>query len=199
MKHPQHIVAVKSDLFKERVNGFSNYKITGNDLIIAQRASLEKDDCFRQVLPMQLFYCKGKVWAYRRAASGGESRLHGKVAVFVGGHWDLADIIHNNSVIDFSGSLSDSLMRELKEEVVISSNIVQSRFLDQVIVADDTDVDRKHVAMVWLNELDGFGLESNEAELDSLGFIDPKELLNGDYELETWARMACEILVKEGL
>ena len=197
MEHPQPIVCVKSALFDKRKNGFSDYEIQGGDIIIAQRELLEKDDTYRQVLPECVFVHNGKVWAYERTEAGGEANLHGKTAVAVGGHWDLEDLVSNNSVIDLAASFEKAMNREIEEEVSLTSNIIKKRKLEKVICADDTFVDRHHVAVIYICELDGEGISANEDQLKELGFIDPQELLDGDYNNEVWTRMICEILVNE--
>ena len=165
--------------------------------MLGQRAMLEQDDEFRQVLPISIFTHKGKVWAYERTSKGGEDRLHNKVAVAVGGHWDMADLLLVDGVIDLEKSLEAAMERELREEVKLTSSIVKSYKLDDMICADDTEVDRLHIAMIHVHELDGEGLDSAEDQLKTIGFIDPQELLSGDYNIEVWARIICEILVKE--
>lgn len=196
-KHAGHIIAVSADHFAARSSGFCEYTLKEGDIIIARRHELEEDDRYRQVLPIVIFTHQGKVWAYRRSPKGGEARLHGKVALAVGGHWDLCDIISKNSVIDLEASLNTALQREIDEEVNISSNEVSRRSLREVIAADDTPVDRKHVALVTMIELDGVGVNSQEDELESLGFLSPEELLSGEHQLETWARLIAEILQRE--
>ena len=197
MKHQEHIVCIKSSKVKHREHGFVDYKLTIQDLMLGQRAMLEQDDEFRQVLPISIFTHKGKVWAYERTSKGGEDRLHNKVAVAVGGHWDMADLLLVDGVIDLEKSLEAAMERELREEVKLTSSIVKSYKLDDMICADDTEVDRLHIAMIHVHELDGEGLDSAEDQLKTIGFIDPQELLSGDYNIEVWARIICEILVKE--
>lgn len=193
-KHQEHIVCIKSDKVKHREHGFVDYKLNSQDLMLGQRAVLENDDDFRQLLPISIFTHKGKVWAYERTSKGGESRLHNKIAVAVGGHWDLADLIVKDSVINLEESLAQATARELEEEVRLSSNIVKSYELEKKVCADDTEVDRVHLAVVYVHELDGEGVESAEDQLKTVGFVSPQELLNGDYNLEAWARIICKIL-----
>jgi predicted NUDIX family phosphoesterase len=163
--------------------------------MLGQRASLEKDDDFRQLLPISIFTHKGKVWAYERTSKGGESRLHNKIAVAVGGHWDLEDLIIKDSVIDLEKSLSQTMERELEEEVNLTSSIVRTVELENKVCADDTEVDRVHLAVVYVHELDGEGIESSEDQLKTVGFISPQELLNGEYNIEVWAGIICKILL----
>lgn len=201
-KHHEHIIAVPGNLFGDRRHGFSQYQLKAADIIIAQRKFLENNDSYRQVLPMNMFVHNGKLWAYRRTESGGESKLHGKVALFAGGHWDLADIVlrkekNKESFIDLEASLNKAIKRELEEEVILTSNVVSTIKLPLVVCADDVGVDRLHVAIVYIHELDGVGVSSNEDQLEDIGFLSPEELLSGEYDLETWARLAVKIYAGE--
>jgi predicted NUDIX family phosphoesterase len=193
-KHQEHIVCIKSEKVEHRERGFVDYELNRDDLMLGQRALLENDEDFRQVLPVSIFTHNGEVWAYERTSKGGESRLHNKIAVAVGGHWDLEDLVICNSVIDLEASLSQTMARELQEEVKLTSSIVQTTELDKKICADDTEVDRVHLAVVYVHELDGQGIESSEDQLKTVGFVSPRKLLDGDYNLEGWARIICEIL-----
>lgn len=195
IKHQEHIVCIKASAVKHRAHGFVDYQLKLSDLMLGQRAMLEQDDDFRQVLPISIFMHKGKVWAYERTSKGGESRLHNKVAVAVGGHWDMADLITENGVIDLEASLQKAMARELKEEVILTSKIVKTIQLPKMICADDTEVDRVHTAIVYVHELDGEGVQSAEDQLKTIGFLSPDELLNGEYNVEAWARIVAEILV----
>lgn len=195
MKHQGHIVCVKASHFLDRVNGLADYTLKSDHLILGRRALLENDPDFRQILPEFVLIHEGKVWAYRRAKSGGESRLHGKVAVNVGGHWDLDDLITTNSVIDLEASLENAAQRELSEEIDVQSSVLSRTQMEKCICADDTPVDRLHLAIVYFIELDGTDVASKEEQLDAMGFFEPEELLDGDYELETWARITCEQLI----
>jgi predicted NUDIX family phosphoesterase len=197
LKHQEHIVCVKSSIVAHHQDGFVEYDLKLEDIMLGQRAVLEQDYDFRQVLPVSIFTHNNKVWAYERTSKGGESRLHNKIAVAVGGHWDMADLALKDGVIDLEESLSSAMQRELEEEVNLRSNVLSTKVLRNKICCSETDVDKVHMAIVYLHELDGELIESAEDQLKNVGFIAPAELLNGDYNLETWARIVCEILVKE--
>ena len=195
IKHQEHIVCIKSSKVKHREHGFVSYELNLADLMLGQRAALEGDDDFRQVLPISVFTHKGKVWAYKRTSKGGEARLHDKVAVAVGGHWDLGDLTLVRGVIDLEDSLRKAMERELEEEVKLTSSVVSSRRLPKMLCADETEVDRVHMGMIYVHELDGEGIQSAEEQLETIGFIHPKELLTENYNIEVWARIICEILL----
>ncbi len=197
-KHQEHIACVPASLFNERVNGVQKYTLKGEDLLYAQRNFLEGNPKYRQILPIAVLVYDGMVWAYRREKTSGESRLVGKISVAAGGHADIIDCSHVNSKIDIDRTVAQSLARELREELEITSTITHVETLDKVIVADNTPVDRDHVAIVSIYYLDGDGVASKESQLKGLGFIDPQELLkeSSGYDLEVWARMICEFLVE---
>jgi predicted NUDIX family phosphoesterase len=196
-KHQEHIVCIKSSLVSDRQDGFVEYELKASDLMLGQRAVLEFDTDFRQVLPISVFTHQGKVWAYERTSKGGESRLHNKVAVAVGGHWDLEDLVIEEGCINLDLSLQQAVARELREEVSVSSNIIASRQLSQKICADDTEVDKVHLGIVWVHELDGEGISSAEDQLKEIGFVTPEALLSDDYNSEGWAKIICSCLLEE--
>lgn len=196
-KHQQHIVCIKSSKVAHRENGFVDYTLSPEDIMLGLRASLEQDMDFRQVLPISVFVHNGKVWAYERTQSGGESRLHNKVAVAVGGHWDIEDIVLQGSVIDLEKSFDKAMARELSEEVKLTSKVIRTTTLKKMICADDTEVDRLHIAIVHVHELDGEGIDSAEDELKTIGFLSLDELQSGKYNIEVWARLICQMLQED--
>lgn len=194
-KHQEHIVCIKSSLVSDRHDGFVEYELKASDLMLGQRAVLEFDPDFRQVLPISVFTHQGKVWAYERTSKGGETRLHNKVAVAVGGHWDLEDLVIEAGCINLDLSLQQAIDRELREEVKISSNIIATYQLKQKVCADDTEVDKVHLGIVWVHELDGEGISSAEDQLKEIGFVSPEALLTEEYNSEEWARIICSCLL----
>jgi len=189
VKHPQSIVCIPAARVSHKKDGFVDYVLNPADLMIGQRNALESDEAFRQVLPIAVFMYQGKIWTYRRTVTGGESRLHGKFAVAVGGHFDVSDVIHNDSVIDIDASMKKAFAREIDEELNLKSNVVKSHTMTKMICADDTAVDRVHIAAVTLFELDGDDISSAEDQLDTVGFISPEELLSGEYDCEVWTTL----------
>lgn len=197
MKHQEHIVCIKSDKVVSRDEGLVEYDLELKDLMLGQRAALEQDPDFRQVLPVSVFLHEGAIWAYERTKKGGEARLHNKVAVAVGGHWDMADLKLQDGVIDLDESLDTAIKRELSEEIRLSSNIVKTYKLPQMICADDTEVDKVHLGLVWIHELDGKEIESAEEQLKTIGFVRPENLLSGEYNIENWAKIICEAILSQ--
>ena len=195
MKHAQHIVCVPAAVVEDRVAGWSKYQLQGSHIVTAQRAVLESNDSYRQVLPLAVFKYKDSLWAYTRTPKGGEERLHNKVSVAVGGHFDCDDLITHDSVIDPIDSLSNALNRELQEEVTILSEYTVET-LEVCLCADDTPVDRKHLGIVnILHMQSGCEIYSNEDQLEAIGFVPIVDLL-ADPALETWGVKICEYLLE---
>ena len=100
MKHQEHIVCIKSDRVINLGNGTATYDLSLGDLMLGQRERLENDEDFRQVLPISVFIHQGSVWAYERTKKGGETRLHNKIAIAVGGHWDISCLLYTSDAAD---------------------------------------------------------------------------------------------------
>lgn len=196
-KHQEHIVCIEASKVEHHRDGFVDYDLKLEDLMLGQRSVLENKNSYRQVLPISIFTHDGKVWAYERTSKGGESRLHNKIAVAVGGHWDMADLTLVDGVIDLETSLDRAMERELEEEVRLTSKVISTKPLKHKICSSATEVDEVHMGIVYMHELDGEGIHSAEDQLENVGFVSPSELLNDDYNLETWAQIVCRILLEE--
>lgn len=194
-KHQEHIVCISSDHVKHRAHGFVDYELDRSHIMLGQRAVLEQDDRFRQLLPVAILLHDGKIWAYRRAPSGGETRLHGLIAVAIGGHFDACDVVLNDSVVDIETSIDIALRRELSEEIDMNVNITRSYTFKKALCADDTEVDRLHMAIVNVYEVDGNDVKPSEDALENLGFVTPESLLDGDQPIEAWTKYICQLLV----
>jgi len=75
---------------------------------------------FLQLIPYVILKHEGRVGTYIRPDKGNEGRLHGKASIGVGGHIDLEDVVHEDSVVDLDQTLRLSCIREIREEVDLS-------------------------------------------------------------------------------
>ena len=198
MKHGEMIVCIPADCVQGRSHGLVDYVLKPADVMLGQRAMLEKNENFRQVIPVNIFTHEGKVWSYRRTPSGGESRLHGAITPCIGGHFDAEDVVMVDNIVNVQESFDKASARELKEEVSIGSKVLHSYQLPQAICCDDTAVDRVHIAIVTVHELDGEIITSNEDQLEDLGFMTPQELIDtSEGTVESWAAYVCKILLAQ--
>lgn len=82
------------------------------------RASAEQDPSWKQVIPYTVLEnADCEIFAYQRTKKGGESRLHDKWSIGVGGHINPEDGETNDA-----GMYDRAFLRELQEEVGINGN-----------------------------------------------------------------------------
>lgn len=168
------------------------------------RDVLETDPTFLQIIPYVLVKKGGLYLSYVRTTAGGEDRLHGKASIGLGGHIDAQDfLLADNGSIDIDRTSRNGAHRELLEELNIYS--LQSDFeLIGYVQWDVTPVDKVHLGLVFLFDLDKHARNEpvtiaqlrGEAEdaLGDLQFMSVEELRETTLELETWTRLALDLL-----
>lgn len=196
-KHFEHILALRAEVLPSSENGLIAHTVTNDNLIIAQRKFLETSSSYRQLIPYTLIRHGESYFAYGRSSSGGEARLHGKLSVGVGGHIDLSDIqVDAFSGIDLEKTISTALSRELDEEISIEGNIISVKTMDYLICSNASEVDKVHLGIVIVIEVDSPNISTKEDALIPVGMKTEKELLSGDYELEYWSTLALQAVNK---
>lgn len=198
-KHQQHIIAIPATKISHEGEGRAliEGQISGEDVIIAQRAMLEVNESYRQIIPYTILRKGDRYAAYRRTPKGGEDRLHGQVSIGFGGHVDLADVVFDQatSVVDLKKTIDVGSHRELEEELVFGAGVLISGFteLSKKIVSNANPVDRVHIGLVNIAEIEGdeTKIDSDEEQLDFLGFFTVDEL-KGFENLESWTQALIE-------
>lgn len=223
--HPGFILAVEREYVTEKLKlsyGFSkvniNEFVAGIDpyLVLKQRSSLEEDSRYLQILPYTVitssedpFY----VYAYQRTKKVGESRLAGAYSVGWGGHIDMVDLvvqkdIHGrdiSGVIDFTRTVFNNAMRELKEEINAPGIVFTPALLNfrGIIMDNRRKVENVHLAMVFELQVKSITTEitASEEELISVGFqplltaqsaLYSEKLQTITNELEPWSKIVTE-------
>lgn len=152
------------------------------------RPEMENDPSYKQLIPY-LVLMHGDddgrhVFAYRRTPKGGESRLHGRRSIGVGGH-----------ISPLGGSLWEvyeaSLERELDEEVAFSE---PRRTLAMVgLLNDDSNpVGAVHLGIVHVVVLPGPSAKSKEEDLADDGFYRVPDLVADRDNFETWSQLVLD-------
>lgn len=202
IEYQEHIVAIPASIVTERTDGIVRLPSKLSDhIVLKRRASLLNDFNYRKLMPLTIFVCHGKVAAFMRRDDHQHEALRGKITLGVGGHFELRDLQHNNSIIDIEAAILKASSREIEEEVVIGDDveIIKSETLEYAIAADETITDRQYVALVTVVHLDQEDLMPNpvEDELYWYGWFKPDELLViGADKNETWTKKICTILDK---
>ncbi|MBC8125729.1 MAG: hypothetical protein H8M99_01085 [Gloeobacteraceae cyanobacterium ES-bin-144] len=158
------------------------------------RAAAEDDPSHKQLIPYCVFRCGDRILHYTRGKAGGESRLHAKISVGVGGHVNPVDTGGGKTGSD---AYHAAVTREIEEELDLPEDH-QHRII--ALLNDETNpVGQVHLGIVHLVELKSDAVASREDALLDLGFT-PISALNGDLfdRLETWSQFCIRHLVVTG-
>jgi predicted NUDIX family phosphoesterase len=148
------------------------------------RAEAEEDPTHKQLIPYCVFRCGDRILHYTRGKAGGESRLHAKISVGVGGHINPIDTGDGRVGPE---AYFAAVSRELDEELLIGSKRT-SRII--ALLNDDSNpVGQVHLGIVHLVDLDTEDVASREDALTELEFSSLAELRGEKFErLETWSQ-----------
>lgn len=198
------MLVVPRTLF-EGIGGFDGIRTEGLDDVVARlldpenhffmdRAAAEDDPSHKQLIPYCVFRCGDRILHYTRGKAGGESRLHAKISVGVGGHVNPVDTGGGKKGPD---AYHAAVTREIEEEL----NLPEEH--DHRIVAllndDSNPVGQVHLGIVHIVDLKSDAVSSAEDALLDLKFSSISEL-NGPLfdRLETWSQFCIRHLVESG-
>lgn len=215
-KKREHILAFRSDyvdllLKKENLALdcpdalLGNVDIKGDfppeSVFFGMRDALENIPFFRHPIFYITLEYKGHIAVYKRLNQGGDSRLHNMHSIGFGGHVDLADTIHDNSVIDVEQTIIDSSVRELSEELNLPFDVNNARIETRGYIIDNkNEVGQVHVG-VWQSlivphdtDISQIDISDDEKhKMEFLGFKDiqwfKEKLASDDFQLENWSEM----------
>lgn len=159
------------------------------------RAAAEDDPSHKQLIPYCVFRCGGRILHYTRGKSGGESRLHAKVSVGVGGHVNPVDTGGGKTGPD---AYHAAVTREIEEELILPEK--HQHQIIALLNDDSNPVGSVHLGIVHLVDLESDNVASREDALTDMRFS-PLEELNGVRyeELETWSQFCIRHLAESGL
>ena len=150
------------------------------------RAAMEIDPAFKQIIPYLVLRDGQRYFLMQRTAAGGDTRLHGRYSIGVGGHLNPGD-----------GGLIGGLRREWDEELV--ADFVPDFRLVALLNDDTTPVGAVHLGAVYVADADGRSVAIRETDKLTGGFADPAEVAGVADRLETWSALAFEFLeLREG-
>jgi predicted NUDIX family phosphoesterase len=151
---------------------------------------IESREDYRQVCTYVVIRHVTRILVYERGRGGGESQLHSRLSIGVGGHVEASDMAGGFGLED----LFRAATREVREELVITSNVVEFKFVGTIWNADDV-VGRRHLGLLFQANLDGGLVASREeaAIVDPL-FMSPVGLRDHYASLERWSQIALDAL-----
>lgn len=148
------------------------------------RAAAEDDPTHKQLIPYCIFRCGDQILHYTRGKAGGESRLHAKISVGVGGHINPIDTGHGRTGPE---AYHAAVARELDEELTLATPATQQ--IIALLNDEANPVGQVHLGIVHLIDLETTAVTSREDALTDLAFA-PLAALNGELfeRLETWSQ-----------
>jgi predicted NUDIX family phosphoesterase len=154
------------------------------------RAEMEQDPSFKQLIPYVIFRHQGvagqtTVFQYTRGKGQGESRLHAKRSIGIGGHISADDAAE-------ASAYDEGMRRELAEEVSIDTPY-RSRLVG-LINDDETEVGRVHLGVVHLFDVERPAVQPRESDIAEAGFRPVAELLAELDRFETWSQICLKAL-----
>ncbi len=170
------------------VDRYLSYFLQEKRARFIDRDLAEQSPEYKQLIAYAIFRFEGKILAYARTKKGGESRLHDKLSVGIGGHINPVDGIAESMETYLAG-----VEREIREE--LSFDGASKQQLLALINDDSNEVGRVHLGVVHLFELSTDRVSPNEAALAEMSFYSLEDL-NGDLydRLESWSQICVRAL-----
>jgi predicted NUDIX family phosphoesterase len=154
------------------------------------RSAMEQDPSFKQLIPYVIFRYRDPrgetfLFQYTRGKGQGESRLHAKRSIGVGGHISADDAA-------VASAYEEGMRRELEEEILIGTSY-EGRMVG-LINDDESEVGKVHLGVVHLLDVEAPAVEPREVDLVEAGFRPLSELLASSERFETWSQICLRAL-----
>lgn len=163
----------------------------GDNLEVMKRGDAEENPLYKQPIPYGIIKRGEEIFVYKRLAGAGETRLHEKTSIGVGGHMNEIE-----GAIYFEQMIVENLIREISEEIQIDSDEFDLQLIG--LINDESNaVGVVHIGILAVIEIPA-GTNVEVIEKDQLQgyFMTVDELLkpkNFD-TLENWSKIALDIL-----
>jgi predicted NUDIX family phosphoesterase len=146
-----------------------------------RRADTEGDPSLKQIIPYLIVRHGARLFLFQRTTAGGESRLHGKFSIGVGGHINRADV---EGAADL---LQAGLRRELEEELRIDG-AWQARLVG--VLNDDTNsVGQVHFGLVHVIDASTSDIVVRERDTLTGRLAGGAEVHDLYDRMETWSQL----------
>ena len=191
----EQVLAVPVSEIPFNGDGFHKANIAGVEALLNSgktvflpRPEAELDTTHKQLIPYSILSYQGKVLVYERGGKGGESRLHAKLSVGIGGHINPID--GGDGAFDLQG-YENAVLRELKEELSFDYNFA-GRSIRGFINDNSNPVGQVHLGVVEVFELKSDVASPLEPAIVNPRFVDISELHSLRERLEGWSQIALD-------
>jgi predicted NUDIX family phosphoesterase len=141
-----------------------------------QRAEVEVDRSWKQVIPYLVLRDGPRYFLMRRTRAGADARLHDRWSIGVGGHLNPGD-----------GDLAGGLRREWREEV--QAGFEPAFTLIGLLNDDTTDVGSVHVGAVYVADAAGRPVTIRETDKLAGEFAEASAIATVVDRMETWSAL----------
>jgi predicted NUDIX family phosphoesterase len=179
--------------FSDQVAKYLPRLLEGDQIEYRPRGEMEQDPSFKQLIPYVLFRWtddKGTahLFEYQRGGGMGETRLHAKHSVGVGGHISSLDAAAGHTEHVYR----EGMRRELDEEVAIDTPY------DETVVGlindDQTEVGQVHLGIVHLCDVRESRIKPREDDILDAGFRPVDDILGRLDQFESWSEIVVRAL-----
>ena len=194
----EHVLVVPTQLFHElgHFQGFSqdvdkylSVLLDPANTSYRPRDAMEKDPSFKQLIPYVLFELEHQgereLFQYTRGKGQGESRLHSKKSVGVGGHISSIDS-------DLDSGYENGMRRELSEETRIETTYSEHRV--GMINDDENEVGQVHLGIVHVFKVESRDVYAREEDIAEAGFSPLSSIMDELDRYETWSQICLQAL-----
>lgn len=195
----EHVMVVPTELFRSigYFQGFfgepNRYLTQILDPSVTEylpRDQMEQDPKFKQLIPYCIFRHTDSsgtqsVFQYTRGAGQGESRLHHRGSIGIGGHISTLDA-------GDSAPYREGLRRELEEEVDIQTEYKESCV--GLINDDENEVGKVHLGIVHILDVERPDVYPKEIDIANASFVPVQQLIDEIDRFETWSQICLRAL-----
>jgi len=197
----EHVLVVPTQIFHTLghfqgfdtdVDRYRNVLLDATNIQFRPRSEVETDPGFKQLIPYMIFCHTDssghvRIFQYVRGKGMGESRLHQKRSIGIGGHIAAEDQGQHSTDIYREG-----MLRELHEEVILHTTFTEQCV--GLINDDSTEVGRVHLGIVHRFDVAEPNVISNESDLIESGFMPLEELRKHREQMESWSAISLDAL-----
>ena len=165
---------------------------------VQRRGDMAEDMTYLQPIPYTVIKQGDKYFTYTRLEGGGESRLHGKSSIGIGGHANNTEYAWS-----FEHLLAVNNSRELEEEVFIRDEngeeidfhyeLTKESVITGLMYNQTTEVDSLHLGVLNIISIpETWTVEPKETDTLEGKFLTKKEIQ--ELDLENWTKSALSVL-----
>ncbi|MBF0715521.1 NUDIX domain-containing protein [Gemelliphila palaticanis] len=176
-------ISLEDSRVEEIVKTFEKYEVK-------RRGDMEEDPSYKQLIGYVLVKDKNtkEVLVYKRLVGGGESRLHGKASVGIGGHMNDVENTPIEEIVKINAA------REIEEEIGISfDEALNSLNFVGLINDDKEEVGKVHIGLIYVCEVDKNKVKVTEDDTLKIEWLNSNEAKKVE-NYESWSEFLIPIM-----